>query len=269
MLKTIAGDVGRKSVRAGVAAAAMMLLVNSGAAEAQVAVTGGVDVPSLYYFRGVRQEVDPKLTLQPFIDVGGSLMSDGQGTLKSATLNVGSFNSIHTGSNKDDFGAFYESDVYATLGLSFDKFSLGTTYTAYTYPAPGFDTIHEIAFKGSFSNKLAPYGLVAFEFAEDNPGTYVELGVGPSFPLTSSEGGPTLTIPVRIAFDAKDYYGGDTGFSYFGIGGTVVIPRGKWSIKLAVDSMALSDTLKAYNTKEDGSSSKMTFVGTAGLGFSF
>ena len=259
----------------GALAGAALLTAAPTPAAAQVTVTGGVDFPTLYYFRGARQEVDPKFTMQPFVDVGGSIFA-GEGALKSASLNVGSWNSIHTGSNEDAFdGAFYESDFYATLGLGFNGFTLGTTYTAYMYPAAGsdvFPTIHEIAFKGTVANKFAPYGLIAIEVEDgtDNPGTYLELGVGPSFPLTDAdEGAPTLTIPVRVAFDLNDYYALDGDkFAYFGIGATVVIPRGKWSIKLAADVLSLSETLEAFNFDGDDTS-KVGFVGLAGLGFAF
>src|SRR6187402_3855076 len=42
------------------------------AAEPDPAVTviGGVDFPSSYFFRGYRQEGEPELTIQPFIDFG-------------------------------------------------------------------------------------------------------------------------------------------------------------------------------------------------------
>jgi hypothetical protein len=236
--------------------------------QAQLTVTGGVDVPNLYYFRGVRQELDPKLTIQPFVDVGTALFKDGAGVVKSANVNVGTWNSIHTGSNNDDFDdVFYESDVYATLTLGFQQLALAATYTAYTYPAPDFDAIHEIGIKGTYSHKWSPYGYIAFEFAEDNPGTYLELGVGPSFPLTSGEGGPTLTVPIRLAFDLKDFYGFGEKFGFFGAGGTVVIPRGKWSIKLAGDLLVLSDGLETINVKESGETSKVGLVGLVGIGF--
>jgi hypothetical protein len=252
-----------------VAIGVLGIVVTPTTASAQAKVTGGVDFPTLYYFRGFRQETDPALTVQPFVDVGAPLMS-GDGTLKSASVNVGSWNSIHTGSNKDDFdGAFYESDFYATLGLGFSQFALATTYTAYAYPAPDFDTIHEIMFKGTSTHKWAPYGLIAFEFAEDNPGTYLELGVGPTFPLTDADGAPTLTVPIRAAFDLKDYYGGDDKFGYFGVGGTVTIPRGKWSIKALVDVLLLGDTLEAVNFDDDGDTSQVGFVGLIGIGFSW
>jgi hypothetical protein len=252
-----------------VAAGVIGVLLTPAPVSAQVKVTGGVDFPTLYYFRGVRQETDPALTVQPYADVGGTLLS-GDGALKSASLNVGTWNDFNTGSNKDVFdGAFYESDFYATLGLGFSQLSLATTYTAYMYPAPDFDTIHEVMFKGTSTHKWAPYGLIAFEFAEDNPGTYAELGVGPSFPLKDGDGAPTLAIPVRAGFDLNDYYGGDEKFGYFAFGGTVTIPRGKWSIKALVDVYVFGDTLETFNADDDGDTSRVGWVGLAGIGFSW
>jgi hypothetical protein len=247
-------------------------------ASAQVAVSGGVDFPSLYYFRGFRQETDPKFTMQPWVDVGGTLM-EGDGTLKSVSLNAGSWNSIHTGSNNDDFdGSFYESDFYATLGLGFGGISVATTYTAYMYPSPDYSTIHEIAIKGSYSHMLAPYALLAFEVGdcEDCPkGTYLELGVAPAFALTDREGGPTLTVPAKLAFDVNDYYTTDeSGFGFFSVGGVITYPvgsigSGTWSVKGGIDLLFLSDVLEAANFKEDLETSSVGFVGFGGISFAF
>ena len=263
---------GSKAVRRMLAGAALGALVLAAApAEAQVTVSGGVDFPSTYFFRGAKQEVDPAFTWQPFVDVGGALMS-GDGTLKSVNLNVGSWNSIHTGSNSDVYdGSFYESDFYATLGLGFSNFTLATTYTAYGYPAPDFDTIHEIAFKGSMPHKIAPYGLIAFELEDgtDNPGTYLELGIGPGVPLNQVKG-LTLTFPIRVAFDLNDYYVvGDSGFAFFGAGVTGVVPISKFSIKVGIDYLALSDTLESFNVDADGETSSSAFTFVVGVGFSF
>ena len=75
----------------------------------------------------------------------------GDGGLKSVGLNVGSWNSLHTGSAGCDGPSgklWYEGDFYATLGLGFGGgVSLGTTYTAYTSPNNMFSTVKEIAFK--------------------------------------------------------------------------------------------------------------------------
>jgi hypothetical protein len=249
-------------------------------ASAQVAVSGGVDFPSLYYFRGIRQETDPKFTMQPWVDVGGTVM-EGDGALKSVTLNAGSWNSIHTGSNNDPDvydGSFYESDFYTTLGLGFGGISLATTYTAYMYPAPDFDTIHELAFKGSYSHMLAPYALIAFELADCEgcpKGTYLELGVAPAFALTDEEGGPTFTVPAKLAFDVNDYYTTDeAGFGFFSVGGVLTYPMGSigpgtWSVKGGIDLLFLSDVLESYNFKEDGETSSVGFVGFGGISFAF
>lgn len=245
------------------------------AQDSPLAVTAGVDFPSLYYFRGVRQEVDPKLTMQPWIDVGVPLM-EGDGAIQSANLNVGSWNSWHTGSSGSGDGGpgfLYETDFYATLGLGFSGFTLATTYTAYTYPSPDFDAIHEIAFRGTVAHMLAPYVLLAQEFAEDDPGTYLELGVGPSFALSDEEGGPTLAVPVKIGLDVNDYYGGDTGYSFFSVGGTVNYPLpeqswGTWGLRAGLEVLALSDTLEGFNFNGDDFSST-GFIGFGGLTFAF
>ena len=213
------------------------------------------------------------------MDVDSPILSEGEGALQGATLNVGSWNSLHTGSSGSGDGGpglFYESDIYATLGLAFESLSLATTYTAYTYPAPDFAAIHEIAIKGTFAHMLSPYGLVAIEFADCDgcpKGTYVELGIGPSFALSQEDGGPTLAVPVKIGIDAKDYYGGDA-FGFFSVGGTVTIPMGEtswgsWLIKGGAEVLMLSETLEALNANGDGDTSKTGFVGFGGIGFSF
>ena len=60
--------------------------------------SGAFDVPTLYYFRGLRQEVDPKLTMWPYADLKIDLMS-GNGGLKSTAINFGVWNSLHTGTS--------------------------------------------------------------------------------------------------------------------------------------------------------------------------
>ena len=246
-------------------------------ASAQVAVGAGVDFPSLYYYRGVRQEADPKFTMQPWVDVGGTVM-EGDGALKSVTLNAGSWNSIHTGSLEEAYGAYYETDFYATLGLGFGGITVATTYTAYMYPSPDFDTIHEIAFKGSYSHMLAPYALLAIEMADCDgcpKGTYLELGVAPAFPLSDEEGGPNVTVPVKLAFDVSDYYTTDEeGFGFFSVGGVLNYPMGAigggtWSLKGGIDLLFLSDVLEFFNAKEDGETSSVGFVGFGGISFAF
>jgi hypothetical protein len=237
-------------------------------------VTAGIDVPSLYYFRGFRQEVSPKLTMWPWADVGVPILVDGEGSVKSASLNIGMWNSLHTGSSGTDGGPglLYETDIYATIGLGFEGFSLATTYTAYTYPAPDFEPIHEIMFKASVPNMLAPYGLVAIEFIDCDgcpKGTYAELGVGPSFPL-GEEGSATLTVPIKVGLGLKDYYEDGVSFGFASVGGTIGYPvNEKVSLKFGAEVLMLGDVAEGFNFNDNFETSKTGFVVFGGIGFTF
>ena len=243
MTKRLAG-VSDKILRASLATAACaLMLAGSAAAQAPAAgappppdanpgaitFTGNVDVlpKTPYIFRGLVQEAQPKLTLWPAGDLGIALYS-GKEALKSATVNVGVWNSLHTGSSGLDGSSkklHYEEDFYAALGLGFSRATVTTTYTAYTSPNGGFGTVHEIAFKGAVPHKVAPYVLLAQELGNvgadggANKGTYLELGVGPSWPLAG--GKATVAIPVKLGLSAHNYYelnGEDHKFGFLDVG---------------------------------------------------
>lgn len=73
----------------------------------------------------------------PAADLGIAAYS-GDGGVKSVGINIGSWNSLHTGDTGTDGPStkfWYESDFYAALGLGFGGgVSLATTCTAYTSP---------------------------------------------------------------------------------------------------------------------------------------
>lgn len=242
-----------------------------------VTFTGGFDVPSKYVFRGLVQEVDSKMTFFPYGDSGISLFS-GEGGVKAASVNFGVWNSLMTGSSgssgpRDKL--HYEEDFYATFGLTFARgISLGTTYTAYTSPNNSFNTVHEVAFKVAKSHWLSPYGVLAFELdgqadGGSNEGTYLELGVGPSWPLAG--GKATIGVPTKIGLSLKDYYegpDGDSKFGYLQVGGLLTVPVtsptskfGGWAIKGGVDVYAFGDTPKLFNNGDTGK-----VVATFGIG---
>jgi len=252
-------------------------------------LTASFDVPSLYYFRGIRQETDPKFTMFPAADLGFAL-SSGDGSLKSSSINIGLWNSLHTGSSGT--GGFsemlhYEEDFYAALTFGFAR-SVGftTQWTSYTSPNAGFTTVKEILFKVSQGSKYAPYGLVAFEVGGDgagqadagaNKGTYVELGIGPSWPLG---GGPaTIAVPVKLGLSANDYYelaGEDSKFGYLDVGVLFTFPFtgvpsrfGTWNFHAGADAFALGDTAEAFNVNKDGETSKGAFTAVFGIGVSY
>ena len=253
-----------------------------------ITLTAGVDFPTTYFFRGIRQETKPALTMWPYGDVGLALHS-GDGGVKSVGLNVGVWNSVHTGSSGLDGSSEklqYEEDFYATLNLGFGGgASLATTYTAYTSPNGMFRTVKELMFKVAVANKVAPYGVVAVELGDTaaagadggNPGTYVELGVGPSWALGG--GKATLAVPIKVGLSASDYYefsGKDNKFGFFDVGGLITIPLtsipssfGSWNVHGGADLLVFGDTTKALNTNSKGETSKRRVVGLFGIGFGY
>src|SRR3954470_20585371 len=100
---------GSSVVRGAVAGAALMMMALPGVARATasdpnpgaITFTGGLDFPSVYIFRGIVQESDPKLTMWPYGDIGLALAS-GQGAVKSVGVNFGVWNSLQTGSSGSD-----------------------------------------------------------------------------------------------------------------------------------------------------------------------
>jgi len=204
------------------------------------------EVPSSYFFRGYRQEADPKFTFQPSIDVAVAG--------EKASFNAGLFNSFHTGSLKDAGYGYYETDFYAAVTVS----KIKTTYTAYTYPKLGVpSTINELMFSGGFGGKAAASVALAFEFQKASgadKGIYLELGVNPAIPM--KDGAPvSVTIPVKIGLGLKDYYfdsDGDTPFGYVSGGVNVSKPLAHGDIHGSVTVYGFGDALKAVNNDKSG-----------------
>jgi hypothetical protein len=279
---------------AGVAAATVILCATGAAPVAAqadpnpgaVSVAAGLDAPSVYFFRGIRQESEPELTLWPFADLGLALYS-GDGGLKSVGVNIGVWNSLHTGTSGAT-RSHYEEDFYTTLSLGFGGgVTLGTTYMALTSPNSMFTTVKELQFKLAKAHLVAPYVFLARELgagpgvgqadAGSKGGTYLELGVGPSWALGG--GKATLAVPVKVGLSLSNYYEmldvdgvyTDDKFGFFDVGALVTVPLtgipssfGSWNIHGGVDVLVFGDTTKSFNT---GDTSKV--VGVFGLGFSY
>jgi hypothetical protein len=258
--------------------------------------TGGFDLPTVYVFRGIVQEIDPALTMWPYGDIGIALMS-GDGGLKSLSVNFGVWNSLHTGTsgtgaNGGTGRLHYEEDFYATLSLGFGSgITVAPTFTAYTSPNFGFNTVKELSFKVSKTHMLAPYGILAFELgdeaapnfgtadlgtagADNKKGVYLELGAAPSFPLGGSK--VTLAVPVKLGLSLKDYYqldGVDHSFGFFDIGGLVTVPIskipssfGSWNLHGSIDLLTFGDTTREYNGVDKD---KTRVVGLIGIGLTY
>ncbi len=265
-----------RSVAADLARSSTVAAAQAAPAPRPVKITGAFDFPTLYFFRGIRQEFDADLTFQPWVNVAYTASP-------TVTLNVGSWNSIHSGSNSDEDvydGAFYETDFYASGAFATGKVTSTLLYTAYMSPIDAFGPVHEIAYTAGFSDSesslpMAPAVTLAFELSDksadggDKKGIYLELAATPGIPV-GDDAPVTLTVPIKFGFSLKDYYenpstGEDSGFGYLSIGLMGLVPISpNLDIHGGVLIYAFGDTLKLFN---DDESSKV--VGTIGLGFSF
>ena len=110
-----------------VAAATLMLGLSGSRAWAQAAaeppdpnpgaltITGNIDFLNQYMFRGIRQN-STGMAIWPSFDLGIATYS-GEGGFKSVAINIGTWNSLHTGDTGQDGPSgklWYESDFYAT-----------------------------------------------------------------------------------------------------------------------------------------------------------
>ncbi len=270
-----------------------LLFTLTGSAQAQdpdpnpgaITLTTGVDFPSVYFFRGIRQESDPSFTMFAFGDVGIALHSSDTG--RSVSVNFGVWNSLHTGSSgsgssQANNSSHYEEDFYAMLNFGVGRgVTISPFYTAYTSPNESFGTVREFAFKVAHASKYAPYGLIAFELSGQadggsDEGTYAELGIAPSWPLGGS--GATIGVPLKLGFSLGDYYeanGKDNGFGFFDIGALFTVPFssaptkfGTWNLHGGVNFLALGDGTKSFNVK-DGTPEGSQVIGSIGIGMSY
>ena len=246
-----------------------------------ITLTTGIDFPSVYFFRGIRQEADPELTMFPFGDVGIALYS-GDGGFKSAGVNFGIWNSLQTGSSglsaDPKKRIHYEQDFYASLSLGFARgVTVTPTFTTYTSPNGSFGTVNELSFKVAHASRFAPYGLVAFELSGQadggsEEGTYAELGVAPSWTLG---GGPvTVAVPLKVGLSLSDYYesdGDDHSFGYVDLGVLFTVPWtgvpsrfGSWNLHGGVDFFGFGDATKKANDGDGGQ-----VIASIGIGMSY
>jgi hypothetical protein len=246
-------------------------------------LTAGFDFANAYFFRGIFQD-DTGLVMWPYGDLGFALHS-GDGLLKSVSVNIGTWNSLHTGdagSNGPSGKLWYESDFYAGASLGFGKgTTVGVTYTAYNSPNQMFGTVKELSFKVAVDDSgllgrwaVKPYVYLAQELDGQadggaNEGTYFELGIGPGYSVSKA----SLTVPVRVGLSLNDYYegiDGDETFGFLSIAGVATVPLtsaptkfGSWNIHGGVEFLMLGDRNEAVF----GDSSHL--IGSIGIGLSY
>jgi hypothetical protein len=269
-----------------------------------ITITGATDFTNAYMFRGIRQD-DTGVITQPYFDLGVALYS-GDTAVKSVGVNVGTWNSLHsgdTGAKSDESGLgcacgklWYESDFYATLGLGFGGgVSLGTTYSAYTSPSNGFTTVKEISFKAAADDSavlhkaaLHPWALLAFEMdtalntgqadGGSKAGKYLELGVAPGYAGSRA----SVAVPVKVGLSVGDYYELNVGsaavpvyedntFGFFSIAPMVTVPFSSAATKFGSWNVHAGFEFQKLGdaTKAFNGGDDTRTIGLVGIGFSY
>ena len=253
-----------------------------------LSLTGGIDFLNRYMFRGIRQH-STGIAAWPWADLGIAAYA-GESGLKSVGVNVGTWNSQHTGDtgmHGPSTKLWYESDFYATLGFGFGGgVSLGTTYTAYTSPNNTFSSVKELMVKLAVDDSarlgkaaIKPYALVARELdtapglgqadGGEQPGTYLEVGIAPGY--TGSRA--SVAVPVKAGFSLGNYYelaGVDHPFGFLSVAGVVTVPLGSttkfggWNVHGGVELQKLGDATASFNGGE-----RSRLIGSIGIGFSY
>jgi hypothetical protein len=268
---------------------AIGLLVGAGSpAAAQVqsdrdiaTVTGGIDFLNRYMFRGITQNTEG-IVVWPWVDLGIAAFA-GEGGLKGVTINLGTWNSLHSSNNGSvPTSGWYESDGYAALTFTGAKAAFTTTYTSYTSPNDSFTHVKEVMVKLAITDPLLllglkPYGAIAREFGAspgvgqadggNEAGTYLELGMMPTIPLPKNV---TLAMTTKFGIGLSNYYedgsGGSGKFGYSSMAGILTKPiNAHWNVHGGVEYLGLGPvTASRFNGGD-----KSVFIGSIGFGFTY
>jgi hypothetical protein len=224
-----------------------------------VTLTASMDVANAYLLRGINQD-DTGVIVWPAADLGVVVKSGSPEGTGRMTLNVGTWNSLHSGAaGLDGLGnMWYQSDFYATFGVGVGGgLVAGAGYRARTSPNNAFPSMTELAFTlGAPAHWVGPYALVAIELQGQldggrSKGRYLELGARPTFGQ-----GVTLTVPARVGLSLGDYYEGlrgDERFGFFSVGGVATVPLssgGRWNVHGGAEYIRLGDRNQLVLGKE-------------------
>ena len=241
---------------------------------------GGVDVPSVYVFRGIVQEGDPALTLTPWGSIDVCTGESGR-----VCLETGVWSSLHTGTSGTGGpldALHYSQQFHAQVAFRLNgALTVTPGYLANTSPNGGYETIQEFNVHiASPGTPFSPYALLAFELSDSGQldggstrGNYLEIGATPALHFKRDRW--ELGVPVKAGFSLGDYYellGSDLSYvdhayGFVEVGGRLTIPLsagptriGEWKIRGGADVIMFGDTTRAFNQDE-----KTKVVGTVGI----
>lgn len=268
------------AVRTVLVVGATMLALDAAAAQesegSQVESSIGIDMTSQYFFRGILQEKEGVIA-QPWVDFVFPLW---EGKDTALSFNIGIWNSLHdgpTGSGGVGMTNHYELDAYAGIGIDFTgNLSGSVTYVVLSSPNSAFATVQELDVSISFDDSgmfgggsspflgFQPSVLVVFELdgqsdGGSDEGTYLEVGVEPSFVLIEDESQPiSASFPVAAGLSLSNYFegamGSDESFGFLQGGISLSTPlsfvparMGSWRLSGGVGILFLGDNLETIN----------------------
>ena len=247
----------------------------------RLSLSGGIDITTAYFFRGILQERDGAI-FQPYLELGVSLYKGeddkGEGNFSGLSLFGGTWASLHTEETNhtaSSLDAFYEQDWYGGIQLQFmdNKITTRAFYIAYTSPSDAFRTVQEVDLSAALDDSewLGAFALkpsILFATETENSamgperGEYMEFGVAPGFPIVDSEDFPvTLTFPNKLGISLDDYYevseSNEDTFGYYSTGVKVSFPLtfipedyGSWSASGGATLLVLGTNTKNLNDKD-------------------
>lgn len=242
------------------------------AKESRFHATFGVDYTNKYYGRGIVAETKG-LIVQPLLDLSLDFYR-GEAFTLSATC--GTWDSVHdrrsTAATTDrSVSHWYESDLYAGVGASVDKWTLDARYYWYTSPSGAFGTIEEVYFSAAFDDSeylkewaLNPSLVLAHETTLDQAdggsrkGTYFQLGVAPAIRFDVEKlKDVEVSFPVTVGMSLSNFYEGPGGqndfFGYATAGASAGVPLpvdsswGQWKLRGGVQALLLGSATSAMN----------------------
>jgi len=263
----------------------------------KLSLTGGADITTAYFFRGLLQERDGVI-VQPYADLGFNLYDAPEDILSGVTANIGTWNSFHSkhtgagaqnASGNSTMDIWYEMDWYAggTFELM-DALSLGASWVAYTYPNQALKTVQEVDLTMGLDDSdwlgswaLHPSTTFAIEYENTGglggasgteSGAYFQLDIAPGMRLIEDPVMPIdLSFPVSVglALDGNYYNGDIFGFAKYGPQLTVpirFIPEdyGSCAMTAAVSFYSLGTNARALNKGEN-----FWTVGTWGISMAY
>ncbi len=241
--------------------------------------SGSVNSQTLntYLYRGFLTE-ENSLIVQAWLDLHAKFPLEG--VVESIDVHGQFWNSFSdgitgTGGPNDSPKAWAEADWTLGVTASFGGgFSLDVSYQQLRAPNGSFDDLNEASLTlayddsgryadgpGLFRGWRPSINLVVETLGQEDlsgkSGTYLGVGIAPTFAAWHGEGAPTIAVPILSGWSLGSYYedsaGVDHSFGFLDIGVDLTAPLGDsgWTIKFCAHGVYLGDTPTEYAGNRD------------------